>query len=68
MTCRVRAVTFDGHAGGPGSAVGVDAIVTELLGAASGPRGVEGALHAVARTARLTTRPVISDQQDPMLR
>lgn len=68
MTWRVRAVTFDAHTGDPGPAVGADALVTEPLGAASSPGVGDGALHAVDRTVTATTRPVTSDQQDPMLR
>lgn len=68
MTWPVRAVTFNAHTGDPGSAVGVDALVTASLGAASSLGVEDGALHAVDRTARHTTRAVTSDQQDPMLR
>jgi 2-methylisocitrate lyase-like PEP mutase family enzyme len=67
MTWRVRAVTFDAHTGDPGSAVGVDALVTASLRAASRLGVEDGALHAVDRTAR-HTKAVTRDQQDPMLR
>jgi|GEM_PF-5256955 len=66
MTCRVRAVTSDAHARDAGSAVGVDALVTSPLGAASGPGADGGALQAVDSTARHTI--VTSDPRDPILR
>ncbi len=68
MTCRVRAVTFDAHAGDLGTAVGGDTLETAPLGLVSGSGVEDGALHAVDRTARHTTSAVTSDQQDPMLR
>lgn len=68
MTWRVRAATFDAHAGDPGSSAGVEALVTAALGAASRPGVVDGALHAVDRRVRHATRAVTSDQQGPMLR
>jgi hypothetical protein len=68
MTWRVRAVTLDAHTGDPGAAVGLDSLVTASLRAASRLGGEDGALHAVDRTARHTTKAVSRDQQDPMLR
>ena len=69
MTWRVvRAVTFDAHTGDPGSNVGVDVLLTATLGVASSLGVVDGALHAVDRTAKQATGAVTSDQRDPMLR
>jgi hypothetical protein len=69
MTWRVVcAVTFEAHAGDPGSTVGVGALVTATLGVASSP-GVEvGALHAVDKTARHAIGAITSDQRDPIQR
>lgn len=61
MTWRVRAGTFDAHAGDVGSADGSDELGTGSFCAASGLRGEDGALHDVERTARQLTATILSD-------